>query len=53
MDKLKLMIIRIGDEKRECRDDHLQKLKAQLISPFVLKEKGHKTTVAETLLSCI
>jgi hypothetical protein len=47
------MIIRIGDEKRENVDDHLQKLKAQLISPFVLKEKGHKTTVSETLLSCI
>jgi len=23
IDKLKLMIIRIGDEKRECRDEHL------------------------------
>ena len=47
------MIIRIGDEKRESVDDHLQKLKSQLVSPFVLKEKGHKSTVAETLLSCI
>ena len=28
IDKLKLMIIRIGDEKRENVDEHLQKLKA-------------------------
>ena len=53
LDKLKLMIIRIGDEKRENVDEHLQKLKAQLVSPFVLKERGHKATVTDTLISCV
>jgi hypothetical protein len=53
IDKLKLMIIRIGDEKRENVDEHLQKLKAQLVSAFVVKERGHKASVTETLMSCI
>ena len=42
IDKLKLMIIRIGDELRHNRDEHLQKLKSQFVSPFVLKEKTHR-----------
>ena len=53
MDKLKLMIIRIGDEKRECRDDHLQKLKTQLNSAFVMKDKNNRQTLVEVLLTCI
>ena len=53
IDKLKLMIIRIGDELRHNRDDHLQKLKTQFVSPFVLKEKTHRHTLTETLISCI
>lgn len=32
MFRIKLMIIRIGDEKRDCRDDHLNKLKQQILS---------------------
>ena len=47
------MIIRIGDEKRENVDEHLQKLKAQMVSAFVLKERGHKASVTDTLMSCI
>jgi len=47
------MIIRIGDEKRESRDEHLLKLKTQFVSPFVLMEKTHRQTLVETLLSCI
>ena len=47
------MIIRIGDELRHNRDDHLQKLKTQFVSPFVLKEKTHRHTLTETLISCI
>ena len=53
IDKLKLMIIRIGDEMRHNRDDNLQKLKTQLTSAFVLKEKTHRATVTETLIACI
>ena len=53
IDKLKLMIIRIGDELRHNRDEHLQKLKTQFVSPFVLKEKTHRHTLTETLISCI
>ena len=47
------MIIRIGDEKRECRDEHLHKLKTQFSSPFVLKERSHRDTLTATLISCI
>lgn len=53
IDKLKLMIIRIGDEMRHNRDDNLQKLKTQLTSAFVLKEKTHRATVTETLIACV
>lgn len=53
IDKLKLMIIRIGDEMRHNRDDNLQKLKTQLTSAFVLKEKSHRLIVTETLINCI
>lgn len=53
IDKLKLMIIRIGDELRHSRDDHLEKLKTQFVSPFVLKEKTHRHTLTETLITCI
>lgn len=53
MDKLKLMIIRIGDEKRENRDEHLAKLKTQLNSAFVMKDKSNRQTLVEVLLTCI
>lgn len=53
IDKLKLMIIRIGDEMRHNRDDNLQKLKSMLTSTFVLKEKTHRFIVTETLITCI
>ena len=53
IDKLKLMIIRIGDELRQNRDDHLVKLKTQFVSPYVVKEKFHKQTLADTLISCV
>ena len=53
IDKLKLMIIRIGDELRHNRDEHLQKLKTQFVSPFVLKEKSHRHNLTDTLISCI
>ena len=53
IDKLKLMLIRIGDEMRHNRDDNLQKLKTQLTSAFVLKEKSHRLIVTETLITCI
>ena len=52
MDKLKLMIIRIGDEKRECRDEHLLKLKTQLNSAFVMKDKNNRQTIVDALLTC-
>ncbi len=51
MDKLKLMIIRIGDERRELRDEHLNKLKTQLVSGFVMKDKSNKQLVLDALLS--
>lgn len=47
------MIIRIGDEQRHNRDDHLSKLKTQFLSPFVLKERTHRHTLTETLISCV
>ena len=47
------MLIRIGDEMRHNRDDNLQKLKTQLTSAFVLKEKSHRLIVTETLIACI
>ena len=53
MDKLKLMIIRIGDERRELKDEHLGKLKTQLISGFVMKDKSNRQTIVDTLLTCI
>ena len=53
IDKLKLMIIRIGDEMRHNRDDNLQKLKAQFTSNFVTKEKTNRATLTETLISCL
>ena len=36
------MIIRIGDERREQRDEHLHKLKSQLVSGFVMKDKSNR-----------
>lgn len=53
LDKLKLMIIRIGDEQRHNCDDQLNKLKTQIVSPFVLKEKSHRQALAETLVTCV
>ena len=52
MDKIKLMIIRIGDEKRELRDEHLGKLKTQLNSAFVMKDKNNRAALVEALLTC-
>jgi hypothetical protein len=53
VDKMKLMIIRIGDEKRENVDEHLQKLKAQIVSAYILKDRSHKATITDCLLSCV
>lgn len=47
------MIIRIGDEKRELRDEHLQKLKTQFNSTYVMKDKQNRDTLVESLLTCI
>ena len=53
MDKLKLMIIRIGDEKRDNRDEHLLKLKTQLNSAFVMKDKNNRQTLVDVLITCV
>jgi hypothetical protein len=45
------MIIRIGDEKRDCRDDHLRKLKQQIQSEEA--QKNLKGFTIETLVKCI
>jgi hypothetical protein len=47
------MIIRIGDERRELRDDHLQKLKVQFNSAFVMKDKNNREALVESLLTCL
>lgn len=47
------MLIRIGDEMKHARDDHLQKLKTQLISPFVLKDRTNRDTLTQTLIKVI
>lgn len=53
LDKLKLMVIRIGDERREMLDEHLQKLKAQMNSAYVLKDKHNREVLQEALLTCL
>lgn len=47
------MIIRIGDEKREMRDEHLNKLKTQFNSAFVMKDKNNRDALVDSLLTCI
>jgi hypothetical protein len=47
------MIIRIGDERRHLIDEHLQKLKMQLNSAFVMKDKNNREAIIETLTTCI
>ena len=53
LDKLKLMIIRVGDEKRELRDDHMQKLKTQFNSAFVMKDRFNRDALVDSLLTCV
>lgn len=53
LDKLKLMIIRIGDERRELRDEHLLKLKTQLNSAFVMKDRFNRDALVDSLLTCV
>jgi pyridoxine 5'-phosphate synthase PdxJ len=53
LDKLKLMIIRIGDERRHLIDEHLSKLKNQLTSAFVLKDKNNREAIVDSLTTCI
>ena len=53
LDKLKLMIIRIGDERRELLDEHLQKLKTQINSAYVLKDKNNREVLIEAMLTCL
>ena len=53
LDKLKLMLIRIGDEKREMRDEHLNKLKTQFNSAFVMKDKNNRDALVDSLLTCV
>ena len=45
------MIIRIGDEKREQKDDHIKKLRAVILQEETLK--NHKETVLDTLTKCV
>ena len=47
------MLIRIGDEMKHARDDHLQKLKTQLTSPFVLKDRSNRDVIAQTLTKVV
>jgi hypothetical protein len=47
------MIIRVGDERRELRDDHMQKLKTQFNSAFVMKDKNNRESLVDSLLTCI
>ena len=47
------MVIRIGDERREMLDEHLQKLKAQMNSAYVLKDKHNREVLIEALLTCL
>lgn len=50
---MKLMIIRIGDERRDQRDEHLTKLKTQFNSAFVLKDKNNRDALTDSLLTCV
>ncbi len=46
-----LMLVRVGDERRELRDDHIKKLK-----DFILNEESlthHRGLAIDTLASCI
>jgi hypothetical protein len=47
------MIIRVGDERRDLRDDHMQKLKTQFNSAFVMKDKNNRDALVESLLTCV
>jgi hypothetical protein len=47
------MLIRIGDEKREMRDEHLNKLKTQFNSAFVMKDKNNRDALVDSLLTCV
>lgn len=47
------MIIRIGDERRHLIDEHLSKLKNQLTSAFVLKDKNNREAIVDSLTTCI
>jgi hypothetical protein len=46
-----MMLIRIGDERRDLKDDHLNKLKNALLSEDA--QSNHKALIIETLNSCI
>jgi len=50
-DKLKLMIVRIGDERRQLVNDHLVKLKDFILSEET--QKNHRDIAIDTLVSCI
>jgi hypothetical protein len=45
------MIIRIGDEKRQQKDDHIKKLSTFIISEETLK--NHRELVIDILIRCI
>ncbi len=45
------MIIRVGDEKREMRDEHLKKLKDFIINEET--QRNHKEFALDVFTSCI
>jgi hypothetical protein len=45
------MIIRIGDERRQQKDDHIKKLKAMILQDETLK--NHRALVTDILLKCV
>ena len=45
------MIIRIGDEKRDLLDEHLRKLKQQILSEEA--QRNCRDCILETLIKCV
>ena len=48
---MRLMIIRIGDEKRQLIDDHIKKLKDLIVQEDI--QKFHKAYAVDTFVTCI
>ncbi len=49
--RLRLMIIRIGDEKRQQKDDHVKKLAALIVSEEAIR--AHSELIVDMLSRCV